>query len=80
MSLSRKDLIEICDQCGGSGNAYRAHPKGSENYGRQIEPVSSSEECLSCKGTGERITASGEAILDMLGLARELGKLKDLRH
>lgn len=78
MSLSLDDLIEVYAQCGGSGNPYKRHLKGSPDYGRQTEPVSTSEMCLGCHGTGRgKVTETGEAILEFLRLLKEQGKLRN---
>jgi hypothetical protein len=78
MSLSLDDLIRVCEQCGGSGNPYKRHRKDSPDYGRQMEPVSNSEMCLGCHGTGrDKVTETGEAILEFLRLLKEQGKLKN---
>lgn len=76
MSLSLDDLIKVCQQCDGSGNPYRKHPVGSEDYGRVTETTSRQDVCLGCHGTGrEEITETGQAILKFLILLREQGRL-----
>jgi DnaJ-class molecular chaperone len=77
MSLSVEDLIGVCERCGGSGNPYKRHREGSPDYGQKTEPVSNSEMCLDCNGTGKGITESGKAILELLKLLKEQGRLRN---
>lgn len=70
MEIRIEDLLEKCKRCNGTGSINETHkPTGS--YGRQ--PLSTTGTCDDCNGSGGKLTASGEAIAELVRFLKRRG-------
>ena len=74
--LKVEDLVEKCEQCGGTGNPDKIGPATFPECGLQNFDITGIPRCDECEGCGRGLTHTGEVIRDFVDWLLKTNQIK----